>query len=42
MPDEPATDDGGQINSTGEAFAVLLVNQDVGRQRQMALDEDAD
>ena len=42
MPDHPATDDGGQINAFGEAFTVLFVGQDIGRQRQVTLEQHAD
>ena len=42
MPDEPATDDSGQINALGKAFAVFFIGQDIGRQRQMTLEQHAD
>ena len=34
MPDHPATDDRGQIDLVRETAAVLLIRQDIDRQRQ--------
>jgi hypothetical protein len=42
VPDHPATDDGGQIDSLSETLAVFFIGQDISRQRQMTLDEDID
>lgn len=42
VPDYPTTDDGGEIDPIGEAVAVLFVGQEIGRQRQMTLEQHAD
>ena len=42
VPDHSATDHGGQIHPFGETLAMLFIGQDIGRQRQMTLDEDVD
>src|SRR5215470_9149880 len=39
MPDDTATDDGGQIDPLGEAVAVFLIGQDISWQRQTTLDQ---
>jgi hypothetical protein len=38
VPDYPATDDGGQIDSFSETLAMLFIGQDIGRQRQATRD----
>ena len=42
MPNHPATDDGGQINAFGETQAMLFIGQEIGRQRQVTLEQHAD
>src|SRR6187397_30927 len=39
IPDDTATDDGGQIDPISEAAAVFLVGQDVCRQRQATFNQ---
>ena len=40
VPEHSATDNGGQIHPFGETLARLFIGQDIGRQRQITLDED--
>lgn len=42
MPDESATNDGGQIDPIREAFAVLFIGQNIRWQWQMTLEQHAD
>src|SRR5262245_7287223 len=42
MPDDPATDDGGQIDPVGETGAVFLIGQDRRWVRQATFDQDRD
>jgi hypothetical protein len=42
VPDDPATDDGGQIDALSETLAMLFIGQDIDRQRQATHDQSRD